>query len=119
MQLVGRDDKDATRLRVWDIYHFQIAADVRLTQRDTCPIKTLAVLPRMLQNVHDFVLDGSRARPPYAAIFGVNMLVMSDRGRTYSRGEIEALLSRAGFGEARHHDLGERRGISVVTARAP
>jgi len=66
--------------------------------------------------IHDFILDEGRARPPFAALFGLNMLVMSDHGRTYTQAELRALLEQAGFQGARHQDLGERRGISVMTA---
>jgi SAM-dependent methyltransferase len=66
--------------------------------------------------VHDFVLDESRARPAFGALFALNMLVMSDRGRTYSFAEVRALLEAAGFVGARWVSLGEARGISVVVA---
>jgi hypothetical protein len=69
--------------------------------------------------VHDFILDETRTRPPFAALFALNMLVMSDRGRTYAAGEVARLLEGAGLERVEARDLGERRGISVVLARKP
>ncbi|HVY62501.1 MAG TPA: methyltransferase, partial [Planctomycetota bacterium] len=68
--------------------------------------------------VHDFLLDETRTRPRYGALFALNMLVMSDHGRCYSVAETRALLESAGFHSVEHRDLGEPRGLSVVVARA-
>ncbi len=69
--------------------------------------------------VHDFILDETRARPPFAALFALNMLVMSDRGRTYTFEEVRALLERAGLQGVVPVDAGERRGISLAVGFAP
>jgi SAM-dependent methyltransferase len=76
-----------------------------------------ALAPGGVLAIHDFILDDTRTAPRFAALFALNMLVMSDRGRTYSLAEIRALLASAGLYDIVLHDLGEPRGIAVVTAR--
>ncbi|KAB2669666.1 MAG: methyltransferase [Verrucomicrobia bacterium] len=51
--------------------------------------------------IQEFLLDETRQGPPAALIFGVNMLVNSDAGRTFAFDEIASWLSAAGFINAR------------------
>lgn len=76
-----------------------------------------SLAPGGLVAIHDFILDDSRARPGFAALFALNMLVMSEGGRTYALGELRALLEGAGFRDVERRDLGEPRGIAVVLGR--
>lgn len=78
-----------------------------------------SLAPLGLVAIHDFILDETRTEPPFAALFALNMLVMSDRGRTYSQGELRKLLEGAGLQGVEALGTGERRGISVVIARSP
>jgi SAM-dependent methyltransferase len=47
--------------------------------------------------VKDFYLAEDRTRPAESALFAVNMLVATKKGNCYTRSEIEAALSDAGF----------------------
>jgi ubiquinone/menaquinone biosynthesis C-methylase UbiE len=47
--------------------------------------------------VHDFSIKENRAFPPESALFSVNMLVNTERGRCYPAGEIKGFLVEAGF----------------------
>jgi 2-polyprenyl-3-methyl-5-hydroxy-6-metoxy-1,4-benzoquinol methylase len=47
--------------------------------------------------VHDFPLDETRTKPPFSALFGVNMLVATPGGRTYTPSEIKGWLRAAGM----------------------
>jgi predicted O-methyltransferase YrrM len=46
--------------------------------------------------VHDFILNDAKEGPPFPALFSLNMLLGTERGRSYSEGEITAMLARAG-----------------------
>jgi hypothetical protein len=76
-----------------------------------------ALAPGGAVAIHDFILDRSRTRPRFGALFALNMLVMSDGGRTYSFEELRAMLAAQGFERIEWRDLGEGRGISVVLGR--
>ncbi len=56
-----------------------------------------ALVPGGLILIHDFILADSRDTPEFAALFALNMLINTEQGRTYSRSEIAAMLSAAGF----------------------
>lgn len=45
----------------------------------------------------DFVMDEERLRPPFGALFALNMLLNTARGDTYTASEIADWLVRAGF----------------------
>lgn len=55
--------------------------------------------------VQEFLLDEDRQGPPESLVFGVNMLVNTDAGRTFTFGEIASWLSAAGFINARLLDV--------------
>jgi precorrin-6B methylase 2 len=55
--------------------------------------------------VQEFLLDESRQGPPAALIFGVNMVVNTDAGNTFTFGDIAAWLSAAGFINARQLEV--------------
>jgi len=55
--------------------------------------------------INDFILDESRTQPEEGAIFSVNWLVNTERGKSYTKGEIERMLSGAGFQVSFEHDL--------------
>jgi len=56
-----------------------------------------ALVPGGVLAIHDHFLESDRTRPPSAALFGVHMLVATERGRTYSFDEVEAWLQEAGI----------------------
>jgi hypothetical protein len=47
--------------------------------------------------IAEFLVNEERTGPPMGLIFGVNMLVATDHGDTYSFGEISGWLREAGF----------------------
>jgi SAM-dependent methyltransferase len=56
-----------------------------------------ALLPGGTVYIHDFLLDDTKMAPVSAAIFAVHMLVMTERGRTYTGSEIGTWLEERGF----------------------
>lgn len=46
--------------------------------------------------IHDFLLDDSGDRPLFPALFALNMLLGTPRGRSYTEGQIREMLSEAG-----------------------
>ncbi len=49
--------------------------------------------------IHDFLLRESLDGPLFPALFGLNMLQGTEGGQAYSRGQIQAMLTKAGFVE--------------------
>jgi hypothetical protein len=54
--------------------------------------------------IAEFLVNEDRSGPPMGLIFAVNMLVATDRGETYSFGEIAGWLREAGFVNVRSLD---------------
>jgi hypothetical protein len=60
--------------------------------------KTAAVLEDGGQiMIHDFILENSKDSPEFAALFSLNMLIGTGRGRAYSEEEIAGMLEKAGI----------------------
>jgi len=55
--------------------------------------------------VHEFILNEDKVSPPAAAIFAVNMLVNTQKGRTYTAGEITSWMEGANFKAIRCYDV--------------
>jgi cyclopropane fatty-acyl-phospholipid synthase-like methyltransferase len=55
--------------------------------------------------INDMMLDESRTQPEEGVIFAVNWLVNTERGKSYTKGEIERMLSDAGFQVSFEHGL--------------
>ena len=51
--------------------------------------------------VKDFFLDDTRTDPAFAALFSINMLVATDRGKSYTWSEARQILNESGFGDFR------------------
>lgn len=51
--------------------------------------------------IHDFILNEDKVSPSSAAIFAVNMLVNTQKGRTYTAGEITSWMEGANFKDIR------------------
>ena len=47
--------------------------------------------------INDFFLDDTGISPPFSAVFGLNMLVHTDGGRSYTFLEVENWLNKIGF----------------------
>lgn len=63
------------------------------------------------------VLDFVRGQSPFAALFAITMLLNTERGSTYERGQYETWLREAGFEATRFHRLDADR--HLITARRP
>jgi predicted O-methyltransferase YrrM len=64
--------------------------------------KTVSVLePGSLIFVHDFILADTLDGPLFPAIFSLNMLLNTPRGRSYSEAQIKDMLSSAGVKQIR------------------
>ncbi len=60
--------------------------------------KTVSVMePGGLILVHDFILDDSQDNPLFPALFGLNMLINTPQGQSYSGAQIRDMLSAAGL----------------------
>lgn len=55
--------------------------------------------------VHEFVLDESKTRPQFAALFSLNMLIGTQEGASYSESEYRTWIAEAGFKFIRKIDL--------------
>lgn len=64
--------------------------------------------------VQEFMLDDDRRSPLFPALFSLNMLVGTNRGRSYAVGELLALLESAGFSSLRRLDLELPNGIGII-----
>ncbi|MEW6218043.1 MAG: methyltransferase [Thermodesulfobacteriota bacterium] len=60
-----------------------------------------ALAPGGLVMVHEFLLDDSHAAPLFPALFSLNMLVNNGNGRSYSEGDLRAMLQEAGLKDIR------------------
>jgi hypothetical protein len=49
--------------------------------------------------IHEFILEDDKTSPLFPALFSLNMLTGTPAGRSYSRGELEGMLTEAGVGE--------------------
>jgi predicted O-methyltransferase YrrM len=80
--------------------------------------KAVAILaPGGLLVLKDFFLDDSRTAPAFAARFAINMLVGTDRGKSYTWTETEALCRELGLVDFVRHTVGANSGL--LAARHP
>lgn len=47
--------------------------------------------------IQEFILDDSRAAPPFPALFSLNMLLGTEAGQSYSQTELSELMAQAGI----------------------
>lgn len=64
--------------------------------------------------IHDHILDTARTSPRASAVFALNMLVATPRGRTYSFEEFSAWLSEAGFRSVERRPFPGPTGVLVA-----
>jgi cyclopropane fatty-acyl-phospholipid synthase-like methyltransferase len=65
----------------------------------------------------EFLVDDSKTRPAFGALFGINMLVNTQQGDVYSESEIRGWLEDAGFVEIKR--LSDLDGAGLLTGRRP
>ncbi len=69
--------------------------------------------------VKDFFLEDSKTAPLFGALFAINMLVGTDRGRSYTWTETEAMLAEAGFGDFQRRPVAMASGLLTGRKMAP
>lgn len=60
-------------------------------------------LPAGIVIVHEFVLNESKSGPLYPALFALNMLITTQEGNSYTKGELTGWLQDAGYVEISYH----------------
>ena len=77
--------------------------------------KAVATLvPGGLLLVQEFILDDTRTRPLFPALFSLNMLLGTPSGQAYSAREIKQMLSAAGLGQVRRLPISLPNGAGVI-----
>lgn len=75
------------------------------------------LVPGGLLCVQEFVLDDDRGGPPHAALFGLNMLVGTQGGQTYTAGELAAMMREAGASDTWTLDVSLPQSCRVLVGR--
>ncbi len=65
--------------------------------------------------VQDFLMDEDRVHPLHGAFFALNMLVNTERGDTYTEGEVRGWMEAAGLSDIVRLDPGEGASLVVGT----
>ena len=69
--------------------------------------------------VHDFILDDNSDGPLFPAIFSLNMLINTKKGRSYSESQIRVMLSEAGLQDVTRLPYRGPNESSIFVARNP
>ncbi len=82
--------------------------------------KTVAALePGGLVLVQEFILDDTRDRPLFPALFSLNMLIGTPAGQAYSEGELRTMLAAAGVRDVRRLPIELPNGAGVLAGTVP
>ena len=65
--------------------------------------------------IHDFFLEDSGAAPLFPAIFALNMLVHTEKGRSYKFSEVESWLNEVGFTRIMRKTLIAQSALLIAT----
>lgn len=77
--------------------------------------KTAAVLhPGGKLLIHEFMLDDTKDSPLFPALFSLNMLAVTDKGRAYSYSELGAMMESVGLTAIRRIDYGSPKGTAII-----
>ena len=69
--------------------------------------------------VHDFILDDNSDGPLFPAIFSLNMLINTRKGRSYTESQIRTMLSEAGLRDITKLSYRGPNESSILVARSP
>ena len=72
-----------------------------------------ALLPNGKIIVKDFIIEEDMTSPRFSAIFAINMLIGTERGRCYTRNETERWLAQAGFGNLEYCAVTEQTRLVI------
>ena len=75
--------------------------------------------PGGLAVIHEFILDDGLDTPLFPALFSLNMLMATDGGRSYSQGQLAAMLRKAGFVEIQRLNFTGPNESGVMRAKRP
>jgi SAM-dependent methyltransferase len=64
-----------------------------------------ALLPGGILLIHEFLLEDTMDRPLHPALFSLNMLVGTEKGQSYSEGQVRAMMEGGGLHDIRRIDL--------------
>lgn len=80
--------------------------------------KTVEALePGGLLLVQEFILEDTRDKPLFPALFSLNMLLGTPQGKAYSEGEIKALLEASGLQNLERRPMELPNGAGVISGR--
>lgn len=74
-----------------------------------------ALIPGGLLLVQEFILDDTRAAPPFPALFSLNMLIGTSAGQSYSQGELTRMMDQAGVRDISRIPLELPNGAGIMT----
>ncbi|MDQ1278109.1 MAG: hypothetical protein QG555_1151 [Thermodesulfobacteriota bacterium] len=74
-----------------------------------------ALAPGGMILIHEFILDDTLDGPLPPALFSLNMLVGTARGRSYGEGEIREMMAAAGFRDIRRLPFRSRTDSGILT----
>jgi len=78
-----------------------------------------ALEPGGVLYLQDFLLDQTRAKPLWPAVFALNMLVHTDGGRTYTEGEVKDWFKRLGLRKVRRLKIALANGAGIIAGWKP
>ncbi|MFA6009226.1 MAG: methyltransferase [Desulfobacteraceae bacterium] len=76
-----------------------------------------AVKPGGMVFIHEFILNNEKTGPLFPALFSINMLLGTEKGRAYSEQELVAMLERNGVVDVKRIDLKAAVTSAVVCGR--
>lgn len=77
--------------------------------------KTAAVLhPGGKLLIHEFILDEAKNSPLFPALFSLNMLAVTHKGRAYSYTELGAMMESVGLTTIRRIEYGSPTGTAII-----
>lgn len=74
-----------------------------------------ALEPGGMLMVQEFILDNKMDGPLFPALFSLNMLLGTERGRSYSQGQLEAMMTAAGVQSIQRLAIDLPNGSGVLT----
>ena len=65
--------------------------------------------------IHDFILNDTKDGPLFPALFSLNMLLGTERGRSYTEKQITDMLSQAGVKNIKHNSFRGPNDSGIIT----
>jgi predicted O-methyltransferase YrrM len=82
--------------------------------------KTVSALkPGGLILIHEFILNDQMDGPLFPALFSLNMLGQTETGRSYSQGQLEAMLRKAGVIDIRRINVVTPNDSAIISGSTP